>query len=416
MAIDEAFGKDARMVVRLLLNVNIKIKETPRDCLSRMNSGESENVNPKYGSLRTGSSAPRYNDPRRTAMIESVSIRGLRGIREGTLQGLSPLTVLTGVNGCGKSTVLDALLIVGSSRPEEAIAHAVQRRAATRFGARWLVHTKEPWATIDARYRGNERHSCVLRWRRAPVALPEADPRRAVIQERYTQHIEAEFKPAMAGNTELPDTSGMGWVAFDGGNHSLTSGTLDFDYVADASVHLVDTGLPLLLDRAYSEATRLGRREEIIALIRELVPSLSSIEILSEDDGSPALYVVLGQRGAIPVGVAGDGVQALVQLAVELAALPGGQVLVEEPEVYQHPAALRLTARVLHATMRRGVQVILTTHSLELIDMLVEEARPEDIPALSLFILALEDGVLRSGRLAGEQIKAARANVAEDLR
>lgn len=347
-------------------------------------------------------------------MIESVTIHGLRGIREGSLEGLSPLTVLTGVNGCGKSTVLDALLIADAARPEEAIAHVVQRRTATRFGARWLVHTKEPWATIKVRNGGDEQHDCVLRWRRVPVALAEVDPRRPAIQERYTQHIEVEFEPSMIGGTEVPDSSGIGWVAFDGGNNHLTSGKLDFG--DHPSIELVDPGTPQLLDRAYSEATRLGRREEIIALMRELVPSLSSIEILSEDDGSPALYVVLGPRGAIPVGVAGDGVQALVQLAVELAALPGGSVLVEEPEVYQHPAALRLTARVLLATMRRGVQVILTTHSLELIDMLVEEARPEDIADLSLFTLALEDGVLRSGRLAGHQIQAARADVAEDLR
>lgn len=66
--------------------------------------------------------------------------------------------------------------------------------------------------------------------------------------------------------------------------------------------------------------------------------------------------------------------------------------------------------------MRRGVQVILTTHSLELIDMLVEEATPEDVPRMALFTLALDDGVLRQGRLAGEQIASARADVAEDLR
>jgi AAA domain, putative AbiEii toxin, Type IV TA system/AAA domain len=351
---------------------------------------------------------------RRAAMIEAITIHGLRGIRDGTLEGLSALTVLTGVNGCGKSTVLDALLIVGSSRPEEAIGNAVQRRAATRFGARWLVHNKEPWAEIEARYRGNERHRCVLRWRRAPVPLPESDSRRDAVHKRYTQHVDVEVKDATFDGTTIPASSGTGWVAFDGGNEHVASGKLEFG--EQPTSWLVDPGLPILLDRAYSEATRLGRREEIIAVLRELVPDLSSVEILSEDDGSPALYVVQGQRGALPIGVAGDGVQALVQLATEFAALPGGSVLVEEPEVYQHPAALRLTARVLLATMRRGVQVILTTHSLELIDMLVEEAKPEDVPQMSLFILALEDGVLRSGRLAGPQIQAARADVAEDLR
>jgi len=345
-------------------------------------------------------------------MIESISIHGLRGIREGTLEGLSSLTVLTGVNGCGKSTVLDALLIAASARPEEAIAQAVQRRSATRFGARWLVHSKEPRATIVIGHGSDGQDRCTLRWRRGPVPLSANDLQRAVLDERYAHHIEVQVTEWAA--RKHPDVDVVGWVAFDGSNEHVTSGRLDLS--EGSSIVLVDPGLPILLDRAYSEATRLGRRDEIIAVLRELVPDLSSVEILSEDDGSPALYVVQGQRGAIPVGVAGDGVQALVQLATEFAALPGGSVLVEEPEVYQHPAALRLTARVLLATMRRGVQVILTTHSLELIDMLVEEAGPEDIPQLSLFTLALADGRLRSGRLAGHQIKAARADVAEDLR
>ena len=41
-------------------------------------------------------------------MIESLEIKGLRGIRHGVLNGLSPLTILVGPNGCGKSTVLEA--------------------------------------------------------------------------------------------------------------------------------------------------------------------------------------------------------------------------------------------------------------------------------------------------------------------
>ena len=151
-------------------------------------------------------------------------------------------------------------------------------------------------------------------------------------------------------------------------------------------------------------------------MLRQLVPGLTNIEILAEDDGRPALYVVRGEDGAVPVGVAGDGVQALIQLAVEFAARPGGTVLVEEPEVYQHPAALRLTARVILATVRRGVQVVLTTHSLELIDMLIAESSDDDRLETSLFTLALQDGELRSGRLTGEQIKDARGEIAEDLR
>src|SRR5580704_18693644 len=41
-------------------------------------------------------------------MITSLDIQNLRGIRQGKLDGLRPLTILLGPNGCGKSTVLEA--------------------------------------------------------------------------------------------------------------------------------------------------------------------------------------------------------------------------------------------------------------------------------------------------------------------
>lgn len=42
-------------------------------------------------------------------MITSIEIQGLRGIRGGKIEGLAPVTVLIGPNGCGKTTVLEAL-------------------------------------------------------------------------------------------------------------------------------------------------------------------------------------------------------------------------------------------------------------------------------------------------------------------
>ena len=43
-------------------------------------------------------------------MIRSVEIKNFRGIQDGKLEDLTPLVILVGPNGCGKSTILDALL------------------------------------------------------------------------------------------------------------------------------------------------------------------------------------------------------------------------------------------------------------------------------------------------------------------
>ena len=48
-------------------------------------------------------------------MIRHLEVSNLRGFRHFRLEGLTALTMITGRNGCGKSTVLDALLI-GASR------------------------------------------------------------------------------------------------------------------------------------------------------------------------------------------------------------------------------------------------------------------------------------------------------------
>jgi len=39
-------------------------------------------------------------------VIKKITIKKLRGIREGMLADLEPLTILVGPNGSGKSTVL----------------------------------------------------------------------------------------------------------------------------------------------------------------------------------------------------------------------------------------------------------------------------------------------------------------------
>ena len=71
-------------------------------------------------------------------MISSVEISRFRGIREGKLEDLSPLVVLAGPNGCGKSSALDALLIAGSRPIKDGIVQAVRRHEGVRYGAKWL--------------------------------------------------------------------------------------------------------------------------------------------------------------------------------------------------------------------------------------------------------------------------------------
>ncbi len=64
-------------------------------------------------------------------MIVSLEIKGLRGIREGRIEGLRALTIFVGPNGCGKSTVLEAAGVVCAGGNAE-------RAFAAVAGREWL--------------------------------------------------------------------------------------------------------------------------------------------------------------------------------------------------------------------------------------------------------------------------------------
>ncbi len=168
------------------------------------------------------------------------------------------------------------------------------------------------------------------------------------------------------------------------------------------------------LHELYSKAVERGRRKDAIGLITEVLPRVANLEILTEND-EPILHLVFPDY-SVPATLAGDGVQSLLRLSLELAASAGGAVLLEEPEVHQHPAAIRRSARVILAAVRRQVQVVLTTHSLEMINALLAESSKEDLDLLSLYQLRLEDGVIISSRLAGPDVAFSRSEIEDDLR
>ena len=119
--------------------------------------------------------------------------------------------------------------------------------------------------------------------------------------------------------------------------------------------------------------------------------------------------------GSVPVAIAGDGIQTLVQVTLAVARGPGSTVLLEEPEATQHPRSLDQSARAIVAAVKRGVQVILSTHSLDLIDMLRQHLG-EDLPKLGVHHLACPGGELSVVRYSGAEVALARDVIGEDLR
>ncbi|MFO8073378.1 MAG: AAA family ATPase [Polyangia bacterium] len=338
-------------------------------------------------------------------MIHSIKIEKLRGIRKGELSDLSPLVVLLGPNGCGKSTILDALLIGAGNDTENALGRAIGRKRSAVVGGRWLV-----WKT------GAEGSAGIVVGLSEPGGESNAIETTIKVRRATGKAHTLEFEKRVLDSSGAKVEETRNARRYGRAEEAYSGSVLER---AVRHVRLVETwsgaGQPPLY-QVFTEAAEQGRKQQAVGLVQKLMPGLETVEILTDTDDEPYLALTHPQ-GSIPADLAGDGVHALVRLAFDLATNPGGLALLEEPEVHQHPAAIRLTARTIAAAVQRGVQVVLSTHSLEMLDALRDLAGQEGLlDDLSLYRMRLEDGELSSSRLSGREVAMARDEIEEDLR
>ncbi len=340
-------------------------------------------------------------------MIQSVKIERLRGIREGELNDLTPLTILVGGNGSGKSTVLEALYIGANKSPAYAIGQSVLRRMDFPGNHRWLIwkEGREGNAVID-------------------IKKPEGGD--VICEVGATD----SFFRLLYSSTPQPQNDKVKFVQFDrNGFGQLQAQMIDSRGGALAIADVIFSESPnvLLLEPqrtttrdlaiAYDDVRKAGGHKELNSLLQKVIPDLEVIEILlGGAEQAPVLHTTFSYK-SVPVALAGEGILHLVHLALKMRIQPNGVVLIEEPEVHQHYRTMSLIAKVIWAAIRRDIQVILTTHSLEFIDAILSECPDDDaLKQLSLVRTTLVNGKLITSRYPGEEVEVLRNEIEEDLR
>jgi len=331
-------------------------------------------------------------------LFEGVRIENFRGI-ESLEVPLTPLTVLVGPNGVGKSSVLDAISLGGRDVGEVADALVKHRRQGLADPVTWLVRYGQTRSRVTLR-RGGEPIVVSFDVRNLVLVLDRKGP------DPWGAHLEARF-------------------GSDDSAHRRVGG------FGPAPVAFVDSARPY--DRKqmavrFSEIKRSNLRPELEAALRSVDPRIRGIDLDAASDGEAQAAVDLEAAGTRPLALSGDGVRFLAQLVVGLMEARGGTALLEEPETHLHPTAVRALAEAIVERVKAGDQVVLSTHSLELVERLYGRfggSGPslEDMSVVRLFrdtrkIEGTEtvQAVLQTRVLRGDQIRFVLDEMGEDLR
>lgn len=153
-----------------------------------------------------------------------------------------------------------------------------------------------------------------------------------------------------------------------------------------------------------AKKTRDGRLRRISDCLDKIVPQLKGLELVKDHAGHPHLQARFAHwrsRGAYQEeGQFSDGTLRLIGMLWSLQE-PGGPLLLEEPELYLHPAVVSRLAPFIHKAQRAAKrrQVILTTHSSDLLD-------DPGIGSAEIIVLApTDDGTIVSSGMTHPEIR-----------
>jgi AAA15 family ATPase/GTPase len=77
-------------------------------------------------------------------LIESITIKNLRGIRQCTVNNLTHINIFIGKNGAGKSTILEAIYLASSwAQPKDQIRDTLKHEYVISRSARVLIEDPE---------------------------------------------------------------------------------------------------------------------------------------------------------------------------------------------------------------------------------------------------------------------------------
>jgi predicted ATPase len=340
-------------------------------------------------------------------ILRSLKLEAFRGLRNVQLDDLAPVNLVFGTNNSGKTSLLEAVgLVLRPFDPGQWVQVARQRDIDLDLvNGLWSLF---PNANTP-QYEQGILSSNSLRLAAAFAELPGGV---------WDRHVEATSSTKLSYDVEGNANAVVHiQVSVDATRHEMIFGK---DQRAEPSkqkwLYRVFAVTPathrqtrILVDHL-SQIARSGRKEMVLEALRLFDSEIQDIEENSLPGGGQTILVSHKTRGMVELSSFGDGTRRVAALALTLARVSSGLLLIDEIESGIHISVLReVFGKLLRAALANDVQIVATTHSLEAMDALIAGTADVSSESLAGFYLTQRSGVHAVRRYGAEELAEFRA-------
>ena len=320
-------------------------------------------------------------------LVESVSVKNFKLLGDFSVGGLRQLTLLGGDNGCGKTTLLEAVFLCFDQKWDK--GHMPPILSPLRNAS---VMNEDAFAHLfhEANFDAPITVSCVVDGisrvvNAAPapagsaesIDVPFADMRKtnggAPMEIRTARRL-------MVRHSEGDEVKSSAIVTLDNEGVKAKAERVDdpIKFVQIVRDGLVAHGSAEDSDNL-SQLEIKGEKSAILNAIQIIAPKARDVTVASVMK-TPLVFVRMdGAKQMTPSMLLGAGTQKVLSLALSLYSHNDGLFLLDEVTVgWHHSHLVELWQMIFRACKERNHQVIATTHSREGIAAFAQAAKDED--------------------------------------
>ncbi len=315
-------------------------------------------------------------------MYSRICIKNFRGIESLDADKQRPINLIMGRNNSGKTTFLEALLLLGgATNPQFATTLGLLRGQRLVGGYpdpvwRPLFHNLNPGTPVEIRgYWSEQRRERELQIFGQEASAYADSPGSSPAGE---EGVAATAQDLVIGGLQLRSKDAAGNPISANATFNPGSGNIEIrgvfrpDVVGTRLLSARATPTPAHDAQHFSSLLKKKQDRDVIEALRIIEPSVQRIEVLSESSG-PSIYLDIGLDALVPLAVCGEGMVRLFSIILELIASRGGVLLVDEIENGLHYTVMPDLWKLLSGLVdRHEVQVFATTHNDDIIRSALE--------------------------------------------
>ncbi len=300
------------------------------------------------------------------ARTTEINIEGYRGIKSLHLDNLQRVNVLLGNNNCGKSSLLEAILIMmGESKPTLPIEMNLDRnyQRQDKKDIALFFHNLDTSAPIHiaAKFEDNRDRDLSIKYFEKSKNVKFSDFQNKAL------NTEPIFPYGLRFEYKLGDTIFNSNIEFcEGTSRAKYSISKKENTPSGKAIYIAPR---YNFDGSISSFNKIITEKEkdgLVEVLRHIEPKIK--DVVAVDN---VVMVDVGLKQMIPINFLGDGIRKLFTLIIAMYDARGGILLIDEVDNGMYYTSTEILWKMLlNASKELNVQVFVTTHSIDMLDSL----------------------------------------------